>query len=162
MAGNSADSGRSVTSKVIAILLTFTNGDVYSLTEIARLTGLPISTAHRLAAELSAWGMLERTDDGHYQAGTQLKVIGSHAAPAPPSLHEWVRRIMEDLAAAAPRSTVRLGVLRDLDVAFIEKLAGGRPVSVLFEPNTMPAHASAMGKALLAFSAPRLVERVIA
>ncbi len=52
MAGNSTDTGRSVTSKVIAILLTFTGGSVYSLTEIARLTGLPISTAHRLATEL--------------------------------------------------------------------------------------------------------------
>jgi predicted transcriptional regulator of viral defense system len=69
MAGNSADSGRSVTNKVIAILLTFTHGTVYSLTEIARLTGLPISTAHRLASELAAWGVLERTEDGHYRAG---------------------------------------------------------------------------------------------
>ena len=36
MAGNSADSGRSVTSKVTAILMTFTGGSVHSLTEIAR------------------------------------------------------------------------------------------------------------------------------
>src|SRR5947209_18072903 len=98
MAGNSADSGRSVTSKVIAILLTFTTGKVYSLTEVARLTCLPISTAHRLATELAAWGMLERTDDGQYRAGVQLKVIGSQATLAPASIQEKARRIMEDLA----------------------------------------------------------------
>ena len=61
MAGNSVDPGRSVTSKVVAILLTFTNGSLYSLTELAKLTGLPISTVHRLATELAAWKLKEVT-----------------------------------------------------------------------------------------------------
>jgi DNA-binding IclR family transcriptional regulator len=162
MAGNSADSGRSVTSKVIAILLTFTGGQEYSLTEIARLTGLPISTAHRLASELAAWGMLERTDEGHYRAGTQLKVIGSQTILAPPGIEEKARRVMEDLAAATGRTNVRLGVLRDAEVVFIEKVNGSRPVSTFYEAATAPAHATAMGKALLAFAPPHAVEQVIA
>lgn len=161
MAGNSADSGRSVTSKVIAILLTFTSGSVYSLTELARLTGLPISTAHRLATELAAWGILERTDDGHYQAGEQLKVIGSQTTIPATSLHEKARRVMEDLATATSRTNVRLGVLRDLDVVYIEKLSGSRPVSMFYEAATAPSHATAMGKALLAFSPQRVVDLVI-
>ena len=162
MAGNSADSGRSVTSKVIAILLTFTNGSVYSLTELARLTGLPISTAHRLATELAAWGILERTDDGHYQAGGQLKMIGNQVPLPPTSLHQKARRVMEDLATATARTTVRLGVLRELDVVYIEKLPGSRPVSMFYEAATAPAHATAMGKALLAFSPPHVVDAIIA
>ena len=63
MAGNSAEPGRSVTSKVVAILLTFHDGNEHSLTEIARLTCLPVSTAHRLVTELAGWGVLERTDE---------------------------------------------------------------------------------------------------
>jgi DNA-binding IclR family transcriptional regulator len=162
MAGNSADSGRSVTSKVIAILLTFTGGQVYSLTEIARLTGLPISTAHRLASELAAWGVLERTDEGHYRAGTQLKMIGNQGIPAPSGIEEKARRVMEDLAAATGRANVRLGVLRDAEVAFIEKINRTRPVSMFYDAATAPAHATAMGKALLAFAPAVTVERVIA
>jgi DNA-binding IclR family transcriptional regulator len=158
MAGNSTDAGRSVTSKVIAILMTFSNGCAYSLTEIARLTGLPISTAHRLSTELVAWGMLERTEDGHFQVGAQLRSIASHAAAVPPTFHERARRAMEDLAVATSRSVVRLGVFEDLDVAYIEKPMGNRPVSMVFEAETMPAHATAMGKALLAFAAPRCVD----
>ena len=161
MAGNSADAGRSVTSKVIAILLTFTNGSVFSLTEIARLAGLPISTAHRLATELVAWGMLERTSDGHYRVGMQLHAIASQASPAPPGIFEYARRILEDLAAAAGRGHVRLGILDGLEVAFIEKGAANRPLSMVFEPTTLPVHATAMGKALLAFSPPETVDRVI-
>ena len=61
MAGNSTESGRSVTSKITSILMTFTEGSVHSLTEIARLAGLPVSTAHRLTAELASWRLLERT-----------------------------------------------------------------------------------------------------
>ena len=57
MAGNSAEPGRSVTSKVVAILLTFHDGNEHSLTEIARLTCLPVSTAHRLVTELAGWGV---------------------------------------------------------------------------------------------------------
>ena len=38
MAGNAIEPGRSVTSKVVAILLTFGDGEEHSLTEIARLT----------------------------------------------------------------------------------------------------------------------------
>jgi IclR family acetate operon transcriptional repressor len=161
MAGNSTDAGRSVTSKVIAILMTFSNGCAYSLTEIARLTGLPISTAHRLSTELVAWGMLERTEDGHFQVGSQLRSIATHAASVPPTFHERARRTMEDLAVAASRSVVRLGVFEDLEVAYIEKPVGNRPVSMVFETETMPAHATAMGKALLAFASPRCVDLLI-
>lgn len=161
MAGNSADAGRSVTSKVIAILLTFTDGNVYSLTEMARLTGLPISTTHRLATEMAAWGMLERAEDGQYRVGMQLKVIASQASQLPASLHERARRVMEDLSTAAPRSTVRFGVLDGTEVAYIEKAAGNHPVSMVFESEALPAHATAMGKALLAFSSPDVIDAVI-
>jgi DNA-binding IclR family transcriptional regulator len=161
MAGHSPDSGRSVTSKVVAILLTFTNGNVHTLTEIARLTGLPPSTAHRLIGELAAWGILERTGDGTYRAGVQWRMACGNTPAAPSSIREQVRRVMEDLAVATAR-TNRLGVLDVHEVIYIEKCSGTRPVSTLGEGATAPAHATAMGKALLAFSPPRTVDLVIA
>jgi DNA-binding IclR family transcriptional regulator len=56
VAGNSSEVGRSVTSKVVAILETFCRGSIHSLTEIAHHTELPISTVHRLATELASLG----------------------------------------------------------------------------------------------------------
>jgi DNA-binding IclR family transcriptional regulator len=160
VAGNSSDSGRSVTSKIVAILLTFTDGSVHSLTEIARLTGLPTSTVHRLVSELAASGLLERTDEVRYRVGVSLQAIGARTAYTP-SMQERARRVMEDLSLAT-RSDVRLGVLDNCDVQFIEKRAGHQPVSAYSVPNPLPAHASAMGKAILAFSPPSVVARVIA
>ena len=131
MAGNSAESGRSVTSKITSILLTFTEGSEHSLTEIARLAGLPISTAHRLTSELASWRLLERTEDGQYRAGLPLRMIGTVDA-CPPSIAERAPCVLEDLAAAT-RSRARLGVLHELDVAYIEKQPGPRPASA-FSP----------------------------
>src|SRR3984885_15371403 len=117
MAGNSAEPGRSVTSKVVAILLTFHDGNEHSLTEIARLTCLPVSTAHRLVTELAGWGVLERTDESRFQIGLPIKAIGSRRSYTPAIL-ESARRVLEDLVTAA-RTGARLGVLAGVAAAFI-------------------------------------------
>ena len=77
MAGNSTDPGRSVTSKVTAILMVFADGDVHTLTEIAQQADLPTSTAHRLASELVAWRLLERSEERSYRIGLPLRMIAS-------------------------------------------------------------------------------------
>ena len=161
MAGNSGDPSRTVTSKVIGILLLFAQGSDYSLSEIARLAGLPVSTAHRLVLPLVAAGILERNDDSRFQAGLHLRMIGKEAPPASPSIQEKIRRVVEDLAGAAVGMTVRMGVLRDREVYYIEKLPGSHPVARFCDCAVAPAHASAMGKVLLAFADRRLVDRVI-
>jgi DNA-binding IclR family transcriptional regulator len=159
MAGNSTESGRSVTSKITSILMTFTEGSVHSLTEIARLAGLPVSTAHRLTSELASWRLLERLDDGQYRVGLPLRMIGTGGATAP-SVAERAPWVLEDLAAAT-RSRARLGILAGLDVAYIEKQPGHRPVSSFSAAATLPAHPTALGRALLAFSGSELVEATI-
>jgi DNA-binding IclR family transcriptional regulator len=159
MAGNSTESGRSVTSKITSILMTFTEGSVHSLTEIARLAGLPVSTAHRLTSELASWRLLERTDDGQYRIGLPLRMLGAGGATTP-SVSERAPWVLEDLAAAT-RSRARLGVLAGLDVAYIEKLPGHRPVSTFTAAATLPAHPTALGRALLAFSGADVVEATL-
>jgi DNA-binding IclR family transcriptional regulator len=159
MAGNSTESGRSVTSKITSILMTFTEGSEHSLTEIARLAGLPISTAHRLTSELASWRLLERTEDGLYRAGLPLRRIGT-ADAAPPSVGERAPCVLEDLAAAV-RCRVRLGVLRELEVAYIQKEPGPNPVTAFSAAATLPAHPTALGRALLAFRPTSIVEMAI-
>ena len=97
MAGNSAEPGRSVTSKIVAILLTFHDGNEHSLTEITRLTCLPVSTAHRLVTEL-AMGVLEHTDESMFRIGLPIKAISSRRSYTPAIL-ESARRVLENLVA---------------------------------------------------------------
>ena len=120
MAGNSTEPGRSVTSKITSILLTFTEGSEHSLSEIARLAGLPISTAHRLTSELASWRLLERTAEGQYRAGLPLRMIGTTDVSAMTnnsamtnrrSIAERAPCVLEDLSAALCRR-VGTGVRR--------------------------------------------------
>jgi DNA-binding IclR family transcriptional regulator len=160
MAGNAADPGRSVTSKVVAILQTFSQGDQHSLSELVHRTGLPMSTVHRLAMELVGYGILERVGDANYRVGAPLKAIGN-VDDDPPTLQERGRAVMEDLVATT-RCDVRLGILEGAQVAYVEKRAGHGPVSTPSTSGRLPVHATALGKALLAFSPLRTVDAVVA
>ena len=151
--------GRSVTSKVAAILLTFQADRKHSLTEIARLTGLPVSTVHRLVIELEGSGLLERTDDAEFRAGLPLQVL-SYGTSCSPGILEAARCALVDLATAA-RARARLGILIGLQVAFIEKHCDGGPVTTFGQAPRLPVHATALGKALLAFSPAELLDRII-
>jgi DNA-binding IclR family transcriptional regulator len=148
-----------VTSKITSILLTFTQGSEHSLTEISRLAGLPISTAHRLTAELASWRLLERTEDGRYRAGLSLRTIGS-ANSGPANIAERAPCVLEDLSDAT-KCRARLGILTNLELQYIEKQPGLRPTSAFSSAATLPIHPTSMGRALLAFSSTQVIETVI-
>jgi DNA-binding IclR family transcriptional regulator len=160
LAGNCIEAGRTVGHKISSILLTFTQGGELSLTEIARLTGLPISTAHRLMGELARLRLLERKPDGMWRPGLALRTIGA-VDVVPPNLAERAPCILEDLVEVT-KCRARLGVWRDLDVSYIEM----RPqagATTFFTPRALlPAHPTALGRALLAFSSSCQVDRLIA
>ena len=159
MAGGALESGRSVTSKVTAILMVFGRGSDYSLTELARLTGLPISTTHRLVGELTSRRVLERTEDGGYRIGLPLRMIGSGSEEVPPLL-DRARGVMADLATATG-TAVRLGVLQGPRLAYAQARPGAAPPSG-FSGTLLPPHATALGRALLAFSPAAVVDAVVA
>jgi DNA-binding IclR family transcriptional regulator len=168
MAGNSKDPGRSVISKISAILLAISDGSGRTLTEIATRADLPLSTVHRLASELAAWQVLERDEDGRYTAGPPLRTIGGGCAcPSEataalgPSLRDRAAPMIEELFRATG-AQVRVGFLDGPAVAYVEKVSGHLPVSRPSPAARLPAHATAIGKVLLAFSRPYTVDSVLA
>jgi DNA-binding IclR family transcriptional regulator len=145
---------RSAVSRITAILSTFLTGASHSVTEMARLTGLPVSTTHRIVVDLASWRLLQRSDDGRYRIGVILKQLGGDGWSTP-LLVERGPHVVADLGEAT-RRRARLGVLENGRVAYVEKRVGGDPVTAFGAAATLPAHATALGKALLAF-APREV-----
>jgi DNA-binding IclR family transcriptional regulator len=167
MAGGSNQQGRTVISKVSAILVAISEGS-RTLTEIAARTELPLSTVHRLATELAAWRVLERTTDGSYRAGPPLRTIGStgdgtfvDVDDVAVSVRDRAVPVMEDLFRAVG-VRVRVGFLDDaLLVAYVQKESPHQPVSRECPAARLPAHATALGKALLAFSPPSVIKTVL-
>lgn len=158
MKGSSPD-GQTVIGKISTILLAFLNGADYSFTELVAATGLPLSTTHRLITQLTASALLERTDGGDYRIGRGLRSIG-RVRRAAASFEGVASLLLNDLAQALDLE-VRLGVLSGPHVLFIEKHPGVRPASSFRRARTAPAHATAMGKVLLAFCPPPVLDRFL-
>jgi DNA-binding IclR family transcriptional regulator len=167
VAGNSTDPGRSVTSKVTAILIAFSDGEVHTLTEIAAFANLPTSTAHRLASELVAWRLLERTEERSYRIALPLRMIGGEYSES--EVCSYTMTVMRalpvlDELSRATQNEVRLGILRGADVLTLQpplRRGNERIKAESLQHRLMPAHATAAGKALLAFSPPEVVDHVI-
>ncbi|MEU6020750.1 IclR family transcriptional regulator [Micromonospora sp. NPDC047134] len=157
-----AQPGRSVTSKVLALLDAFTPAaPALTLTELARRAGLPLPTAHRRAAELVAWGALERGEDGRYRIGLRLWEVGS-LAPRGLGLRELALPIMEDLYEVT-HENVQLAVRQGLELVFIERIAGRHAVPVLTRVGGRFAlHATGVGLVLLAYAPNEVQEQVLA
>jgi DNA-binding IclR family transcriptional regulator len=160
MAGGASESGRSVASRVAAILMAFRSGGTHSLTELAGLAGLPISTTHRLVGELVSRRVLERTEGGGYRVGLPLRMIGGIPRGSSPPLLDRALEVIADLATVTG-SAVRVGMLDGRGAV----VAATQPASTSdahFAEDPSPAHASALGRVLLAFSPADVVDEVIA
>ncbi|PZG21663.1 IclR family transcriptional regulator [Micromonospora craterilacus] len=157
-----ARSGRSVTSKVLALLDAFGPTEpALTLSELARRAGLPLPTAHRRVAELVAWGALERGDDARYRVGLRLWEVGS-LAPRGLGLRELALPVMEDLYEVT-HENVQLAVRQGLELVFIERIAGRHAVPVLTRVGGRFAlHATGVGLVLLAHAPAEVQEQVLA
>lgn len=162
MANNGHRPGRSVTSKVLRVLDAFTTErPVLSLNELARSTGIPVSTTYRLVSELVDGGGLEHVEGGGYRVGLRLWEIGS-LAPISAGLPQIVVPFMQDLYEAT-HENVQLAVLKGHAALYIEKILGRNSVAVKSRRGgRLPLHATGVGKVLLANSPQPFIEEVFA
>jgi IclR family transcriptional regulator, acetate operon repressor len=133
--------------------------DALTLSELARRAALPKTTTHRLTGELVRYGLLERAG-GELRLGLKLFELGQ-LVPQQRSLRDAARPVMADLREAT-RHSVNLGILEGADVVYVDILAGpDSPRLPTRVGGRWPAHATAIGKAILAFSGPGTVQAVL-
>ena len=135
-------------SKAFDILRAFNTHDrVMTLSELARATRLPKSTVHRLLGRLMELDAVEVHRDGYklslsmvaLAANTPAAAMRDLSMPYLAALHRWTSQ------------TVHLGVLRNFEVVYLEKLAlRTAPVGLTTVGARLPATCTAIGKALLA------------
>jgi DNA-binding IclR family transcriptional regulator len=152
--------GESVTGRVLGVLAAFcAERPELTLTEISRRAGLPLTTAHRIVGELTAWGALERVA-GRYRIGLRLWEVGA-LAPRGLGLRESAMPFLEDLYEVT-RQNVQLAVLDGTDAVYLERISGRGAVNVITRVGgRLPLHATGVGLVLLANAAPQLQEQVL-
>ena len=153
---------RTAGGKLLAVLDAFTRErPALTLSEIARAVGVPLSTAHRLVAELCAWGGVERDEDGRYRVGLRVWELGA-LAPRGLGLREAALPFMEDLYEVT-HENVQLAVRDGTDVVFVERIAGRSAVGVLTRVGgrfALPP--TGVGLVLLAHAPLEIQEEVLA
>jgi DNA-binding IclR family transcriptional regulator len=105
-------------------------------------------------------GWLDKAS-GRYRIGNRLFEIAS-LAPIRLELREAALPFLQDLHQAA-KITAQLGVLDGTRILVVEKITGHRAMPMLSQVGGLiPAYCSALGRAILAYSEPEVIDAVLA
>ena len=146
----------------IELLNVFSEDEVeFGISTLAKRLGVAKSTAHRLATTLTSEGLLEQDRaSGKYRLGLALFRLGT-----------LVRRRMNVSEVARPHlfslrqttnEAVHLAILDGSDIMYVYFLESTQAIRMRSDLGLRkPAHCTAEGQAILAFSPPETVEALI-
>lgn len=154
-------SGDSVVDRVARVLDAFASSSpTLSVSELSERTGLPLSTASRLAKQLIGHKLLVRDQDGRIGIGLRLWQVAVRASPIV-NLRAVAMPALQELHATTG-AHVQLNVLREREVVIIERLSRPGDLDIAGSiGNKLPVHASAAGLVLLAHAAAEEQEAVV-
>ncbi|MFQ6148080.1 IclR family transcriptional regulator [Streptomyces seoulensis] len=160
--GGRPPEGQPVIDRAFALLASF-DGDhrAQTLAELAQRSGIPRSSALRLARSLLGVGALERLADGRYVVGLRLLETAS-LAPRGHGLRAVAMPYMEDLFHVTRRH-VLLAVRDQGEALLVERLSARDASPVLYRVGgRLPLASTGVGLVLLAFAPPAVQNEAIA
>lgn len=164
MADNTSDRGtggmRAVerAAHVLNILAEHPSG--VSLADLARTSGVPMTTLHRLLGVLRASSLVGETAAGLYVVGVGTVVL-ARAFLDGVDLRDVARPEMATVVSETGE-TCHLGILASVHIVYLEKIDSSHPVRMYSRVGgTNPALSTAIGRAILAHSQESVVEEVI-
>ncbi|WP_019634402.1 IclR family transcriptional regulator [Actinomadura atramentaria] len=142
--------GEPVVERAFALLAAFdARHRSLTLAELARRSGLPKTTALRLARVLTGLGALERSEDGAFSIGVRLFEIAT-LAPRAQGLRAVAMPYLEDLGLVT-RQHVLLAVRDGEEAVLVERLSAPGADPVLYRVGgRLPLHSTGVGHVLLA------------
>lgn len=154
MAGRTQGDDEGVIARIARLLAAFDDDHPeLGIAQLAAGSGLPKSTAHRLANELARHGLLAKTAPGTFCVGTRLWEVGE-LSPLSSRLREFAFPILERMYEATGEN-VHLAVLdgaspETAEALYVGKVAGETSIPTLSRTGgRLPLHTTGVGKALL-------------
>lgn len=132
-----------------------------SLKQLAQVTQLHPSTAHRILAAMTQARFVERQDLGTYGLGIRLLELGN-LVKSRISLREVALPFMQTLHETIGEA-VNLGVRRDDEIVYIERTSSGRSLVrvVYLVGGSAPLHLTSVGKLFLADASAQEVKEYV-
>jgi DNA-binding IclR family transcriptional regulator len=147
--------------RALDVLCAFENKDEFGISELSRVLKLPKSAVHRVMLTLVGKGFVEQNSRRRYRLGLKILELGN-VCRLRLDLASVAQPILNDLSIKA-NSNVHLAKLDGTEVVDLVRIEFPAPLRVARAPMLRrPAHCTALGKAMLAFGKPYLVERVLA
>ena len=146
-----ATKGIQSVGRALAILELFSDRQpALSVSEVAELTGLNRATCYRFCQTLRQLGYLEELDERRFRPGIKAISLG-HSALRSRELPELAMPYLRDLRRETGE-TVNLALLDDTDVVYVARVLSDHLISLrLYVGSRLPAYASSLGRAMLAF-----------
>lgn len=124
--------------------------DGLSASEVAKKSGLPVSTVHRFLVNLENAGFLTYSSDGKYHLGISSFSIG-HAALAQLDIRRLSYPYLQALNQTT-RETIHLTVRHGLSAVYVEKLDSPEKLRIFSHiGGSVPLYCTAVGKVMLAY-----------
>ena len=136
-------------------------GEARGVSELARATGLPVATIHRLLATMVSRGYVRQDTSSHkYTLGSHLIRLGEAAAR---DFAQFARPYLAELMEASGE-TANLAVLEDGQVAYVAQVPSRHHRVRMFTEvgRRVHPHTSGVGKVVLAFRPRAEVEALLA
>jgi DNA-binding IclR family transcriptional regulator len=167
-AGHPANGGMFVSSasttvaKAVYILeILASKADVgISLAELSPLINMPKSSTHRYLVTLQELGLAERKDGDRFCLGPKvIEIAGAFLAKS--DLRNESQVVMNELAEMTGE-TIHLAVPSGREVVYIAKIESPHALGLSSHIGSrLPMYCTSLGKAILAFSNPELVEAIL-
>ena len=147
--------------KAVALMEAIAHEPGLKFTGIQERLGTPKSSTHHLISTMCRLGLLRERSSGGYGLGPKLLELASIAnesrdlqRDAMPLLREFAGRV---------QLTCHLGVIEQGDAIYIARVEGARNIVVKSHVGQrFPVYCSALGKSLIAWLTPELLDGVIA
>ena len=134
----------------------------WGVTEAALALRIPRSSAHDLLDTLACTGLLRRVEGNRYRPGVKLLCLTSAALDSF-AVRGAAHPVMECLARRLG-ATIHLAILDQAEVVYIDKVTpqSGPRIQASSVGRRLPAHATAVGKALLAHQPSATITHTLA
>ena len=148
---NGPSQGIQSVARALTILELFSDRQpALNVSEVAELTGLNRATCYRFCQTLRQLGYLEEIDERRFRPGIKAISLG-HSALRSRELPELAMPYLRDLRRQT-QETVNLALLDGIDVVYVARVLSDHLISLrLYVGSRLPAYASSLGRAILAF-----------
>jgi len=148
-------------SRAVRILEAFSDGKLFTVTELSRTLKLPKSSLFEILATLVAEGMVAKDDEtNQYHLGLKLLGLASSARQGlevSRAAQPLLKRLNETL-----NETVQLTILDKDEVLYVDGFESTKQLRTFFSlGDRAPLHCTAVGKAILAFLPKTEIRRII-